>query len=651
MRAEHKKYIFENIGRRTSKQIARDLGVKEKKVARFIKESRIPGGKAGQRKDVKTAVSPMNFRKVFFPVVLIAVLGLAIYANSLGGKFLWDDEFMVQKNGYLTSWTNVWKFFAGVRTTAESALSEDNFYRPIYMTTFLADRSIWGLDVRGFHLTNIILHIAAALALFWMLNVVFKDLFLSGITSVFFIIHPVHTEAISYISGRSDPLAALFIFLSLTFYAKALHAERRYFLLFAGCAYVMGLLSRESSLVVLLALPLINVATGRRMRPGEIAPFFGITAAYFMIRMVFLSGLKTVYAAETTFLQRLPGFFRAFFEYLRLMVLPFDLHMEYGSGLFSFTEARVVVGATVFIVFLVILAKKTVSDKTAFFAMGWFLLTLLPVSNLYHINAYMAEHWLYVPSVGIFLLVSKTLLWLRGKSGLGKRSVTVVIFLLVVFFSFLTVRQNGYWRDAVTFYERTIRYAPESLRIAHNLSVEYIALGRPQEAIELSRDVLEKKPADGKSYCNIGNAYLDMNNLKEAEANYKKALEVDPGYAEAYYNLGNVFINSGRPAEAVPCYLKAVELKPGYRDAFYNLGNAYLDLGDARKAVQAFNSAVEIDSSHKDSYFNLGLAYIKEGKYDEAAYFFEKVIELAPHDAEAHSELQRIYKNIKKPGI
>ncbi|GAF76422.1 unnamed protein product, partial [marine sediment metagenome] len=142
-------------------------------------------------------------------IVLIIILGFVVYSNSLNGKFIWDDEYLIKNNVYIRSFSYLPKIFSeDIGTGAEKKYY---FYRPLQMITYMIDYSLWKLNVRGYHLTNTLLHILAALTIYWLINILFGDRPLSLFASLFFVAHPIHTEAVAYISGRADPLALLFM--------------------------------------------------------------------------------------------------------------------------------------------------------------------------------------------------------------------------------------------------------------------------------------------------------------------------------------------------------------------------------------------------------------------------------------------------------
>ncbi|RKY42214.1 MAG: hypothetical protein DRP85_03685 [Candidatus Makaraimicrobium thalassicum] len=585
--------------------------------------------------------SPVKKGAIFASIALIIVLGFAVYGNSLGGDFLWDDGYLVEDNAYTRDWSHTGDFFSGEQSTKTIA-PQFSFYRPFQMITYVMDYSLWGLDVRGYHLTNILLHVSVALALFWMVNILFGDVLLSFLTGLFFVTHPVHTEAVSYISGRSDPLAALFMLLCFIFYVKELNSQKKRFYFLMILAYIGALLSRETAMILVALLLLYHFVFGRKIEFKGFLSLSGITFIYILLRLTALRGLLAVSAVPTHFSQRFPGFFAAITGYTRLLTLPVHLHMEYGAELFKLSEPETITGVLLVLFFLVYAWGKRKSSKLLFFSVFWFFLALLPVSNLYPVNAYMAEHWLYLPSIGFFLLLAGGVCWLYRSRSLKICSMVLMIY-IPLFYAYSTVKQNGYWSDRITFYERTLRYAPDSVRVHNNLGNAYLKAGRKEEAIASYKNALAVDPGYAEAYYNLGSVYVDTGRKEEAISLFKKAVMIDPDYAEAYYNLGNAYVDTGREKEAIAFYEKALEVDPDYAEAYNNLGVAYAAAGRRDEAVASYRKALAINPAHAGAYTNLGIVYAAAGKNEEAIAMYTKALRIDPDFAAAYNNLAAAY--------
>lgn len=583
----------------------------------------------------------MTERRLFvISVILIIAAGFAVYAGTLNGGFVWDDNAFVRDNVYIRNWQYLPKLFTENLGTGVG--ERYSFYRPIQMLTYAADYSLWRLNVTGYHLTNICLHILVALSLFRLIYLLFGDRVLSFLASLFFVIHPIHTGAVASISGRADPLSAVFILIGLLLYIRNSESWNlfRYFGIVSCFAF--GVLSRENALILPALLILYHAIFSRKIDGKSIVSILVLAAIYIGLRVGVFSYLLPHTAIGTTFFERLPGVFAAIANYARLLVLPFGLRMVYGQAIFQFSDHVVVAGIIIALAFVLILFLKGKKSKLITFSICWSLLTFIPQSNVYPLNAYMAEHWLYLPSIGFFLILAKCLALMMRK--IKPRQVGyIVILLLLFFYSFLTVMQNRIWRDPVVFYKKNLEYIPESAWMYNNLGNVYYYEDKIEEAVESYQKAINLDPRFDNAYYNLANAFSDMGKTEESLSLFRKVIELNPDFSNAYGNMGVVLYNLGRRDEAVKYYRKAIDLKPDYADAYYNLGNAYYSEGNAEDAIKLFNKAIEVDSRHTEAHHNIATAYLSVGVFDNAINGYKEVLKIDPEHALAHKNLAIAY--------
>ncbi|MBL7068641.1 MAG: tetratricopeptide repeat protein [Candidatus Omnitrophica bacterium] len=580
-------------------------------------------------------------------IILVMALGFAVYLNSLNGEFVFDDNVLVKENIYIKNHSRIKNLFT--ENIASGAGRKTSFYRPLQMITYMIDFSLWRLNVKGYHLTNILLHIAASLCLYWFITILFKERLLSLFTSVLFVTHPIHTEAVTYISGRSDMLCAIFLLLCVIFYIKSLGIDKARYHFFTLAAYILAILSRESSVILPAVLLLYHYAFKKKLDYNRFLPILGIAAFYIFLRFTFLNAIMPQVSGGDPLFERLPGFFVALTNYARLLILPIGLHMEYGKRTFSFVNPQVLSGIAIFVTLLVFAFRKKPAGGIAFFSISWFLVMLLPVSNIFPINAYMAEHWLYLPSIGFFLLLAKGLTYLF-ESGARKKLAILSLAALTVFYSFLTIRQNNYWSDAISFYERTLECAPDSLKAQNNLGNAYRQKGEYQKAIRCYEGVLKKDPNHGEAYYNLGLTYSALGRKDKAAELYRKAIGITPDHADSYNNLGRIYIEMGKVQDAIRLFEEAIEADPNYVGAYTNLGNIYLKI-DTERSIALYKRSIEIDPYFTGAYNNLGSIYRDTGRDREAIGLFKKVITIDPTDAMAHFNLSVLYFRQKRYGL
>ena len=575
-------------------------------------------------------------------IVLIITIGVTVYANSLNGEFIWDDLAFVQNNDFIKHWPNLPKIFTADATTSMDVGGGGvryNLYRPLQWLTFMVDYSLWGLNKFGYHLTNVILHVSVALITFWLAGLFFGNRLLSLLTAIFFVIHPVHTEAVAYISGRADPLGLLFMLTSFVFYIKYIEKEKIFFCIISLACYILAILSRESCLILPVLLALYHFTFKKKFRPNLYFSFAGITVAYITFRLLMVRMLLAGRAIPAgTLADRLPGTFAAITNYVRLLAMPFHLHMEYGQPAFSMTAPKVIIGIAILIASLVYAFRKR-KDKLIFFSILWFYITLLPSLNLYPVGAYMAEHWLYLPSIGFFLILAKLVSRLAGKRVGGFAAVSLT---LIVFYSLLTIGQNNYWRKLIPFYETTLRYAPESARLYSNLGVAYNDSGRHRKALAAFEKAFEIEPKLLEVNYNIGTVYADTGELEKAIKYFEKEIAINPNYFKAYNNLGAVYSDTGSYEKAIEFYKKAAELESGRVEVLCNLAFAYFKIGDYDKAKREYRKAIEINTRFTKAYNDLAMVYHATGEYEEAITFYKKAMEVG----RGHKNIADVYFNL-----
>ena len=522
---------------------------------------------------------------------LIVALGFFVYFNSLEGEFVWDDYGLIRDNIYIRDFSHISDIFteditAGVRKESFS-------YRPLQLLTYIIDYSLWGLKPLGYHLTNLLLHILVTLGIFWFTSILFKDYLLSLFTAVLFIIHPIHTEAVSYISGRAEPLSTLFILLAFICYIKFIEERRFIFYLLLLVSFIFSLLSKESALMLPLLLLVYHWTFKRRVDRCALISIFIIAFVYSLLRLTVLYFGSYQEFGRIPFFQRLPGSFFAISSYIRLLFLPLGLHMEYGMRILPLNHPYVLLGVimTILLLILAFLIRKT--NRLVSFSISFFFITLIPVSNIYPINATMAEHWLYLPSVGFFMIIGWILSYLYKVKNL--RVITIILFIgLVAVFSHLTIKQNRYWQEPISFYERTLKFSPWSSRLYGNLAEAYWQKGEYEKAVEVCKQAIKIDPHHFIAYNNLGNAYLSLGKYKKAESCFKKAISLDPEHPAPYSNLGWTYFLLGQYEQALILYKKSIELDANYSSPYYNLAILYYERGEYDLAVEYCRKAKEL---------------------------------------------------------
>lgn len=577
----------------------------------------------------------MDKKLIVISLVLIAALGFVIYAPSMNGKFIYDDKFLVQDNTYVKNLSGLPKMFT--QDIGSGADQPYSFYRPLQMITYMFDYAIWNLNVIGYHLSNVIMHILAAFSVYWFVAVLFGSNLLALIVGLFFVSHPMHTEAICYISGRSDPLSLIFLMLTFVFYIKLTRKDDVKEYAFMIISYVLAMLARENCMILPLLLLLYNYTFKEKMKPKLFLPILGISILYIILRVTALKFLIQNLPITTTPMQRLPGFFAAMTGYARVLFWPLDLHVEYGAPIFPWNYPTVIAGMYIFLALVAILVAMRKS-KIVLFSLAWFFITIFPVANIYPINAYMAEHWLYLPCIGLFMLIASGLAWLYEKRGALRIAAIAITAAFSIFFSFITIDMNEYWKDPIAFYQRTVKYVRTNPKIWDNLGGAFAAAGRDDEAAPCFLAAIRLDPRYAGSYSNLGNVYFRAQRYEEAYQLYKKSVELRPDFALGYNNLGNICVVMGKMDEALKYYNKVIELAPNNPGVYNNIGLVNKMLGNTQAAIDSLNKSISVNPDFPLPYSILSRIYFEQGNKDLAKQHYDKAVSLGQKPDPAYQQ-------------
>lgn len=545
-------------------------------------------------------------------ILLIAFAGALIYSNCLGNSFVWDDAFLIVENCYIKSWLNLPRIFC--LDLFYGTVEGWNYYRPIQTLSYMVDYSIWHLRPFGYHISSLLFHILNACLVYLLVNLLSRDRKISLITGSLFVVHPVHTAAVAYISGRADLLVTFFFLISIWLFIKHtnyLHVKRTLYYIGSLFSFILALLSKEIALifpfiVVLYGCTFMDRTPHLRLRDRIVKrylAYFIIAGIYIFLRTTvlnFADGLIPL--SQTPIHLRLLTMCRVIFTYLRLLFFPIDLHMEWGvQPATSFFNPPVLSSFLLLIFIWIIIAKSYRHSKTIFFASLWFFICLIPVSNLVPLTTFLAEHWLYLPSMGFFMVLAVGIVRaLESKpvnvcSSLIKWVVAASLILAFFFYSRATVRRNTDWADELTIFEHTLRYSPNNCRVLINLGIAYEERGLLDEAMSRFEEVIRLRPDYAKGYLNRGVIYGLKEMYDEANEDFREALRLKPHLAKAHHNLAHVHEKKGELGKAVREYKVALRLNPIMLETHYNLAALYEKKGLFDEAITQYKEVLRLD--------------------------------------------------------
>jgi tetratricopeptide (TPR) repeat protein len=519
-----------------------------------------------------------------------------------------------------------------------------------------------GLNVIGYHLVNLLIHLMNALLVYLLVIKTFRTPFLrvrtaldpsfnaatckmiAFLCALLFVAHPVQTQAVTYISQRFTSLAALFCLLSLTLYVKARLSDqsgRRYaYYSISLVSAILAMKTKEISFTLPAIVTLYEFMFFRgslKKRIVYLSPFL-LTMAIIPITLLYagpsgplMKGISEV-SIETASISRADYLFTQFSviaTYIRLLFLPVGQNLDYDYPVYSSFFMPQVWLPFIFLLLIFILAvylfyrsrEETHSSwgfRLISFGMLYFFIALSVESSLIPIKDIIAEHRVYLPSFGFFLCFSVCIILIKNRLREPlSRAIIPVLLLAVMILAGTAYARNAIWSDPLSLWG----------------------------------DVVSKSPMKARPHNNLGNAFFGKGDLDAAAAEYLTAINLDPNYDVAHYNLGIFYLHRDRPDEAADEFRVAIECDPDSDDAHLGLGLALYRQKRFADAQAEFIAAAEINPFNTDAHSNLGLIYEQRGRLDDAIKEYSTVIRLNPSLADAHYSLGLcLLKKNNKPG-
>jgi tetratricopeptide (TPR) repeat protein len=578
-------------------------------------------------------------------VVLLFLFAMIIYSNSLGGEFVSDDEYFIVKNASIRSLENIPLFFVSPSAVAFSELSKD-VYRPITTLSYAIDYFLWNLSSFEYHLVNALFHSFNVVLVFLFLFAAFGDVFLAFVAAMLFACHPVQTETVAWISGRSSVLFLFFYLASLILYVLSFKKKKtispKACIALSLAAYAVSLFSKEMA----VTLPLILIAYDAHFNADEPfrKRFYFRYAPYMILTLLFILARSTVLQSMSqrgwwggnpyhTFLTMMP----VLAGYIKVMLAPIDLCAFYVPDIYtSIAHTKILFSLAFLAPILIAMAFLFRRARGASFAMWWFFITLLPVMNIIPLRALMAERFLYLPSIGFCLLMAIVIERI-GLIGFKQKKQSVRIIavalaaVLVVSYSVRTIIRNEDWKNSLTLSRSILKIMPLNPWALASLGEAYASRQRNEEAIK----PLLKSIALCDSYFlprNIlGFVYVEIGKYGDAIRVLKDSLRIEPNNLEALNSLGVAYASLKRYDEALKQFERSAKIDPTFVNAYMNIGTVYYSIGRYEEALEAYGDVGKHTRSRLDiavSYVRMGDVYIKMKNFEKAKEYYGKALAL-----------------------
>ncbi len=547
--------------------------------------------------------------------VVVALAALMAFAGTLAFEFVWDDTLLIQRSYQLHDWRDLWPalathFWAEVQEAS-------HYYRPFITFTFFLDLQVWGLNPLGFHLTNVLAHLAtslAVLALAWRLT---RRRVAAGGAGVLFALHPLHSESVAFVSGRTDIFATLFFLMAVLGYARWRDTGRPLWAAGSLAAFFLALASKEVAVVLPLVLALYDWARdrpglgGRALAPtiARCMPYAGVIGLYAWLRLLAIGGLTDSDgpAWAPLIVRALTGI-KIVAWYAWLALVPFPANAYYPIVPVTPPPPAVwwlAVGFLVAVIGLVAVAVRR-WPVVAFGAL-WFAIALIPSAgvNFLPLSApIMAERFLYLPSVGFCIAAGAALRPLlgdlertdAGRARQVKAYVALPVMALLVTYAVLTLSRNEDWKDDYRLYLRMVETSPEAALPHVNLGLTQIQRGQVAPAREHLQRAVEILPKNPRALVSLALAQTVLGERDEGLRNALRAYAYAPKNPNVLSTVGAVYLYRSEPAPAAVHLQDSLRLNPNQVNAVFNLALALAKLGRQEEAERTLERGLALSA-------------------------------------------------------
>ena len=544
-------------------------------------------------------------------LLLIILITFGVYANSLANGFVWDDHLFLENWPAIRDSKHLGEIFRGAAPPAQ-----DKIYRPVRGLIYVIDYKLWGVNPFFYHLQAILVHLTVTVLTYLITREIVRNLglipfnrrlapiitdkrrytWLPFFVALLFGIHPIHTETIDYISASMETWGSLFFFGSFYLYLYANDMRMKTVRINANILRVasvglavLAFFTYEMTLTLPILLILLEYCFGRERVSGvkktkfsifnsqfsilRIAPYFVVAGVYLFVRVVVLGiAARSDYLAYSFFLTMLV-MVKVFVRYILLLLVPLNqttihnLVGDFPSSMLPYDKLDPVLSQTIFdldvllaiitIVALILVAIKLVKTYPIIsFGIGWFFITLLPVSYIIPHGGAMAEKYLYILSFGVILAAAAAAAQIGTdlkliRADVFKQTLVYIGIALFLFYSVSTVARNRVWQNDITLFSDVARKSPNNLLANYTLGFWYGKVGNFEAAKSHYTTAIAKAPQFWEARFNLANIYVRQAKFEMAEQEYGNVLKIYPKNTVAKNILANLplLIESNQSAQ------------------------------------------------------------------------------------------------------
>lgn len=588
-----KNYIKKNIKHQSVDEISQNLnlpkteilGYLEKKWGKVKLNNFLNKYKSIEAELKKDTSNPESWLKNhWISLLFLSLLVILTYFYFLNNAFVSDDIAEIAQKSEIVDFSRILQFPTG-------AIRHIIYFFSVH---------IGGFNPWIFRLTNFIFHLFSTYIVYFILLIVYRSKKVAVFASALFAIHPAIAEAVLWISGGMYAQYTFFFLLAFYSYIKS-EKVKSYWI--AVISYLFALMSHPIMPIPLfLVFPLYDFCFRHKIYWKKFIPFFALALIYAGLALSAVParelGLQTIHYQEKgvdNIFLILPI---AISSYAELLFFPKILtlyHSELAFGAISFM-LRAILTLAFFITIPIAFFKKKMS---VFFWLSFFLISLSPTLTPFRLNWIVAERYIYLPSIGIFVLFGLGLAKLMQIKKKFAPIILTIFILIILALSIRTFFRGVDWENEDNLWIATGKTSPSSPNTHNNLGDVYGRHGDKEGALREFSRAIELKPNYADAYHNLGNTYREMGNMEKAMENYQMAAKINPNLWQSFQNIAALYFQAQKYDLALENIQKAIQVNPKNTNLYLNLGIVYLTSGDKEKAKQIFTQILSSDPNNQ----------------------------------------------------
>ena len=583
-------------------------------------------------------------------VLALVALGLLVVVPylpaMLWGGFVWDDHLCIKVDP-VREISGLWQIWF-----SPSAIEEEAHYWPLVYTMFWLEHKLWGFDPTGYHIVNVLLHLANTLLVWHLL----RRLAVPGawMVAAVFAVHPLHVESVAWAVERKDVLSGLFYLAALLAWMRFVEQPNPRWYVWSLVLYAAGLLSKSIVVTLPAALVIWHWWKQGRVTSADLLRLVPFCVIGLIITIGDLSFYQSwgPLSLSYSLTERTLIAVHALWFYAGKLLWPMTLAVIYPRWDIRVADPLAwgyFIAAVALVVALWHLRPQLGRGPLA--GALFFAVTLSPVLGFvdygYMQYAFVADRFQYLAGIGVMaVVIGMATYGVRRLSGLWQKGALSVAVVTLVILGMLTWRQASIYRDDETFYRHIIALNPQARNAHLNLGEALYNQERYEEALEAARVAVEQDPDYFKVHRNLGEVLNALGRFEEAENHLRRALVLNPQARNAHLNLGEALRKQGRYEEALLAAQIALQQDSDSYPAHLGLGAVLCNLGRFEEAESSLRRALVLNPQAADAYINLSTALYGQGRHEEAVDAARLAVAQNSGSVEAYMGLGSILGNL-----